>query len=55
MAMVVDARAFGVHERRTTLREHQITLADKIALVLLAALTLTVILLVVLHIGNRQI
>lgn len=55
MAMVVDARAFGAYEKRTTLREHQVTLADKIALAMLAGLTLTVILLVALHIGNRQI
>jgi energy-coupling factor transport system permease protein len=55
MAMVVDARAFGSQTSRSTLREHQITLADRIALVLLIGLTLTVIMLVVLHIGNRQI
>jgi energy-coupling factor transport system permease protein len=55
MAMVVDARAFGSHDRRSNLREHQVTLADKIALALLVGLTLTVVLLVVLHIGNRQI
>ncbi len=55
MAMVVDARAFGSHTQRTTLREHRITSADLIALTLLAALTLTVIMLVILHIGNRQI
>lgn len=55
MAMVVDARAFGSQTRRSTLREHTITLADWIALALLIGLTLTVVLLVVLHIGNRQI
>jgi energy-coupling factor transport system permease protein len=55
MAMVVDARAFGSHNERSTLKEHQITLADGIALGALAAVTLAVILLVVLHIGNRLI
>ena len=55
MAMVVDARAFGSHTRRSTLHEHHITWGDRIALGLLAALTIAVILLVVLHIGNRQI
>lgn len=55
MAMVVDARAFGSHARRTTLREHQITWADRIALALLVCLTLAVVLLVLFHIGNRQI
>jgi energy-coupling factor transporter transmembrane protein EcfT len=53
MAMVVDARAFGSHPRRTTLHEHKITPMDVIALGLLGALTLTVILLLVLGIGNR--
>jgi len=55
MAMVVDARAFGSHNIRSTLKEHQITLADDIALGALAAVTLAVILLVALHIGNRLI
>jgi energy-coupling factor transport system permease protein len=55
MAMVVDARAFGSHTRRTTLREHRVGLADCIALGLLVAISLSVIVLVVLHIGNRQI
>lgn len=55
MAMVVDARAFSSQPRRTTLREHRGTLADYLALGLLLALTLTVILLVALHIGDRDI
>jgi len=55
MAMVVDARAFGSHNKRSTLKEHQTTLADGIALGALAAVTLGVILLVALHIGNRLI
>ena len=55
MAMVVDARAFGSHPRRSTLREHSITWTDRIAIGLLAGLTIAVILLVILHIGNRQI
>jgi energy-coupling factor transport system permease protein len=55
MAMVVDARAFGAQPRRTSLREHPFTVADRIALSALIALTLTVILLLVFHIGNRQI
>ncbi len=55
MAMVVDARAFGSQAKRSTLREHRITLADRIALGLLAGLTIAVVILVVLHIGNRQI
>ena len=55
MAMVVDARAFGSHPKRCTIREHPITFADFFALGLLVALTITVVILVVLHIGNRQI
>ena len=55
MAMVADARAFGSHKERVMLHEHQLTLADGIALGALAAVTLAVILLVVLHIGNRLI
>jgi len=55
MAMVADARAFGSHKTRTTLQEHQTTLADCIALGILVALTLTVLILISLHIGNRQI
>lgn len=55
MAMVADARAFGSHKERVMLHEHQPTLADGIALGALAAVTLAVILLVVLHIGNRLI
>lgn len=55
MAMVVDARGFGSHAKRQTLREHQTTLADYIALGMLIGLTLAVIILVALHIGNRQI
>lgn len=55
MAMVADARAFGSHKERVMLHEHQPTLADRIALGALAAVTLAVILLVTLHIGNRLI
>jgi len=55
MAMVVDARAFGTQRRRISLREHQATLADRVALGALIGLTLAVILLLVFHIGNRQI
>jgi len=55
MAMVVDARAFRSQDKRSTLREHQITIADRIAVGLLAGLTIAVVILVVLHIGNRQI
>ena len=55
MAMVVDARGFGSHVQRQTLREHRTTLADYIALSMLVGLTLAVIVLVALHIGNRQI
>jgi energy-coupling factor transport system permease protein len=55
MAMVVDARAFGTHPRRTNLREHPITPVDRIALGVLIGLTLIVILLLVFHIGDRPI
>lgn len=55
MAMVVDARAFGAHPRRTNLREHSFSLADRVALGTLTGLTLIVILLLVFHIGNRPI
>jgi energy-coupling factor transport system permease protein len=55
MAMVVDARAFGSHTERNTLKEHQATLADLIALCSLVALTILVILLVSFHIGNRAV
>jgi energy-coupling factor transporter transmembrane protein EcfT len=55
MAMVVDARAFGSHPKRSTIREHPITFADFFALGLLVALTITVVILVILHIGNRQL
>jgi energy-coupling factor transport system permease protein len=55
MAMVVDARGFGSHAERQTLRQHRRTLADTLALGLLLGLTLAVIVLVVLHIGNRGI
>lgn len=53
MAMVADARAFGAQPNRTLLREHPITWADRMAWAMLAATTVTVILLVGLHIGNR--
>lgn len=55
MAMVVDARAFGSHTERTTLKEHETTLADRIALIMLIGLTLLVVILVSLHIGNRLV
>ena len=55
MAMVADARAFGSHQERTMLQEHQTTLADRIAVGVLVALTVTVLILVGLHIGNRQL
>lgn len=55
MAMVVDARGFGSHTRRQMLREHRRTRADYIALYMLSGLTLVVFVLVVFHIGNRQI
>jgi energy-coupling factor transporter transmembrane protein EcfT len=55
MAMVVDVRAFGSHPKRSTIREHQITFANYFALGLLTVLTISVVILVVLHIGNRQI
>ncbi len=54
MAMVADARAFGSRPDRTVLREHKVTTADMIAGGALIGLTLLVVLLVVLHIGNRQ-
>jgi energy-coupling factor transporter transmembrane protein EcfT len=55
MAMVADARAFGSNPKRTMLIEHQITLADCVAIFLLLALIFTVLILLVFHIGNRQI
>lgn len=55
MAMVVDARGFGAHPQRSMLREHKGTLADFVALALLIILSVAVLLLVVLHIGNRDI
>lgn len=55
MAMVADARAFGSHKERVMLHEHQPTVADDIALGTLVALTVIVLLLIGLHIGNRQI
>lgn len=55
MAMVVDARAFGSQTKRSTLREHHITLADCIAMGTLVVLTIAVAILVIFHIGNRQI
>jgi energy-coupling factor transport system permease protein len=53
MAMVADARAFGAMPKRTILKEHQTTMADKIALGTLITVTMAVFLLVSLHIGNR--
>lgn len=55
MAMVADARAFGSQTKRTILKEHQTPLADLITLGLLLALIVTVVVLLSLHIGNRQI
>jgi energy-coupling factor transport system permease protein len=55
MAMVVDARAFGSHVRRTTLREHHMTTADRVALGALIGITIAVALLVLFHIADRQI
>lgn len=54
MAMVVDARAFGTRPDRTMLNEHVTTRADRVALGALVALTLGVLLIVVLGVGNRQ-
>ncbi len=53
-AMVVDARAFGSHPKRTSLHNHTLTTNDYIAITTLALLTVTVVLLIVLHIANRQ-
>ena len=55
MAMVADARAFGSRPERTVLREHTLTTADVIATGALVGLIVIVVLLVVLHIGNRQV
>lgn len=55
MAMVADARAFGSQTKRTMLKEHQPTLADVITLGLMLALVVTVVVLLILHVGNRQI
>jgi energy-coupling factor transport system permease protein len=55
MAMVVDARAFGSHKQRTTLHEHKISSADLIAMGSLIGVMLIVIVLLMMHIGNRQI
>jgi energy-coupling factor transport system permease protein len=55
MAMVADARAFASQKQRTMLHEHQMTLADGIALGTLIALIVTISVLLILHIGNRQI
>ena len=54
MAMVADARAFDSRPERTVLREHTVTTADMIAFSALVGLTIIVVLLVVLRIGNRQ-
>jgi energy-coupling factor transport system permease protein len=55
MAMVVDARAFGSHSKRNALHEHVFSAVDWIAVAALVTLTVTVAILVLLHIGNRQI
>lgn len=54
-AMVVDARAFGSHRQRTSLRVHRVTAADIIGWLVLALLVAAVIALNVLHIANRDI
>jgi energy-coupling factor transport system permease protein len=54
MAMVADARAFGSQKQRTTLLAHETTWADRIALGALVGVTLTVVILLSLHIGIRQ-
>jgi energy-coupling factor transport system permease protein len=54
MAMVADARAYGSHDQRVMLHEHKISRDDYIAISALAILTLIVLLLIVLHIANRQ-
>src|SRR5215472_2794754 len=54
MAMVVDARAFGSHPRRSSLRVHRVTGADIIGWLLLVLLLAAVIVLNVLHIANRD-
>jgi energy-coupling factor transport system permease protein len=53
MAMVADARAFGSQKQRTTLGEHETTQADRVALGALLGVTLAVVILLILHIGNR--
>ncbi|KLU60834.1 energy-coupling factor transporter transmembrane protein EcfT [Peptococcaceae bacterium CEB3] len=53
MAMVADARAFGSHQARTTLREHELNDLDRFAWGALALLTVTVAGLVGFHIGGR--
>lgn len=53
MAMVADARAFGSQKQRTTLGAHETTQADRIAMGTLLGVTLAVVMLLILHIGNR--
>lgn len=55
MALVVDARAFASQPQRTMLKEHRITRNDLIAGGSLVALILLVVVMLSLHIGNRQI
>ena len=55
MAMVADARAFGSHPKPTMLVEHQVTWTDRIAIFLLLAVIVAVLILLIFHIGNRQI
>ncbi|MDB5085430.1 MAG: ABC-type cobalt transport system, permease component CbiQ [Bacilli bacterium] len=55
MAMVADARAFGSSRKRTMLREHQATLADRLALGTLIVVVLSGIVLIGAHVGNRQV
>jgi energy-coupling factor transport system permease protein len=54
MAMVADARAFGSKPHPTSLQDHQTTIGDRIAAGVLITLIVIVILLIILHIGNRQ-
>ena len=54
MAMVADARAYGSHKQRAMLHEHQLTKSDYIVISVLTLLVVVVLLLVFLHIANRQ-
>ncbi|EFH81250.1 energy-coupling factor transporter transmembrane component T family protein [Ktedonobacter racemifer] len=54
MAMVVDARAFGVSKTRGSLQEHRLAKNDYVAIGALALVTLITLTLILLHIANRQ-